>query len=142
MVANRCSDLSGDQLDGPVMGAMRDERYKSDVPMVHKFRYIGETSHALRKTASEHVDNVDHLKKESFWVEHWIETHGTNQIKPEFKFEVIVSYRDPMRRQLAEALMINQEGDLNRRNELNSNNMCKLVPQLFGVDSEKGTGYK
>ena len=102
-----------------------------------KFRYVGETSRPLRERICEHVDNLLNWKKESFWLEHWLETHGTDVKTPDFKFEVIACYRDPMRRQLAEALKILHEGDLNRRNEINSNDLCRLVPEISSIETEK-----
>ena len=102
-----------------------------------KCRYVGETSRHLRDRAIEHYENLRHWKKESFWVEHWLTQHGTETTPPDFKFEVVVKYNDPMRRQLAEALLILNKGDLNRRNEYNSNEVCRLAPGKNSLEIEK-----
>ena len=56
-------------------------------------------------------------------------SHGTDIIRPEFKFEIVTCYKDPMRRQLAEALLILEKGELNKKNEINSNEVCRLAPK-------------
>ena len=49
---------------------------------------------------------------------------------PEFKFKILASYDDPLRRQLNEALNIGWIGTLNRKDEMNSNEICQLQPSI------------
>ena len=46
-----------------------------------------------------------------------MEHHGSSSACPTFKFRVIGSFKDPLRRQLLEAIKITYSGTLNKRNE-------------------------
>ena len=99
--------------------------------------YIGETSRPFRERVAEHLTNVENWKPTSFWIAHWMDHHSTDTIRPEFKFEVVSQYPDPLRRQLAEALEIMDTGNLNKRLEFNSNELCRMESKLFGHDLEQ-----
>ena len=58
-------------------------------------------------------------------------------VRPQFKFEVLTSYKDALRRQLAEGLYILEKGDLNKRCEYNSNEICRLAPVSSHREIEK-----
>ena len=79
-----------------------------------KYQYVGETSRPLRERVLEHQKNFLNWKKDSFWLEHWFQEHGMDTVRPQFKFEVLTSYKDALRRQLAEGLYILERGDLNK----------------------------
>ena len=51
--------------------------------------YIGETSRPVRERCIEHKENLMNWKHESFWLQHWIMTHGTETECPDFDFKVI-----------------------------------------------------
>ena len=109
--------------------SMGMDSYIGNAPTRMKnFQHVGETSRPLRERVAEHVENLKYWKKESFWVEHWLTEHGLDIECPEFKFEVVAAYTDPLRRQLAEGLLILEKGDLNRRCEYNNNFICRLGP--------------
>ena len=60
----------------------------------------------MRERCIEHRENLMNWKHESFWLQHWIMTHGTETECPDFDFKVISVLSDPLQRQLAETLHI------------------------------------
>ena len=63
--------------------------------------YIGETSRPVRERISEHVRNLRNWNRESVMIKHWMQAHGTDVNCPEFKFNIIGSFSDPLKRQLS-----------------------------------------
>ena len=57
---------------------------------------------------------------------HLMEVHGDSMIPPKFKFERVASYKDIFTRQISEALLIETEGTLNKRQEYGCNNLFRL----------------
>ena len=55
-----------------------------------------------------------------------MDAHGTEVVCPQFKFERISQYSDPLRRQLCEALNIIDKGTLNGKYEFGINELCRL----------------
>ena len=100
------------------------------------FKYIGETSRPLRLRAKEHMKKLEALEEDSFILFHWVEAHDTEIEPPTFKFERIGTYRDPLTRQIAEALFIIKEGDLNSKHEFGLNHICRLEASLSRRDAE------
>ena len=92
--------------------------------------YVGETSRPWRERVIEHVRGMINIKQDSVFVQHWMEAHGTSTVCPEFKFKILASYDDPLRRQLNEALNIGWIGTMNRKDEMNSNEICQLQPSI------------
>ena len=88
--------------------------------------YVGETSRPWRERIREHVENTKKLKPDSVIVQHWAEQHGTHTVSPEFEFSIIGQYKDPLRRQICEAIQIIDQGTLNRKSEFNVNELCRL----------------
>ena len=56
---------------------------------------------------------------------------------PRFKFEVVGQYKDPLRRQLGEALHIMESGNLNRKMEFNKNEICRLESRQRAWETEE-----
>ena len=86
---------------------------------------------------AEHLTNVKRWKPTSFWIAHWMDNHSRDTRRPEFKFEIVSQYPDPLRRPLAETLEIMESGNLNKRLEFNSNELCRMESKLFGPDLEQ-----
>ena len=57
-----------------------------------------------------------------------MEFHSTVQSCPQFKFEVIDRYTDPLRRQLCQGLNILSTGTMNRKMEFHENLICRMEP--------------
>ena len=89
--------------------------------------YIGETSRPVRERIIEHMKNAGNLDPESFIVEHWADKHGTDVVCPVFRFKIVRAYGDALRRQIHEAVLIQERGTLNRKSEFNMNELCGLV---------------
>ena len=99
--------------------------------------YIGETSRPWRERIKEHMSNAENLKSNSVIVHHWAERHGLQTTCPEFEFEIISQYKDPLRRQICEAIHIADQGTLNRKSEFNVNELCRLESNRHWRDLEK-----
>ena len=56
--------------------------------------------------------------------------HGDSMDAPEFEFKRLISFSDSFSRQLAEALYIEKEGNLNRRMEYGYNHLYRLESNL------------
>ena len=99
--------------------------------------YVGETARPLRERAIEHERNKINWNPQSYQIAHWMEHHYNDAECPEFQFEIISQYTDPLRRQLSEALYILKPGTLNKKMEFNSNEICRLLPSKNSWDLEK-----
>ena len=66
-----------------------------------------------------------------------MESHSLDTECPEFKFEVVRQYSDPLRRQLSEALHILEVGSLNRKMEFNENMLCRLESKQTDWEADK-----
>ena len=101
--------------------------------------YVGESSRSLYERAKEHQAEKENLSEDSHQVKHWLTSHQEMSSPPEFKFRIIQTFRDPLSRQLAEAVRIDLRGEdvLNSRSEYSR---CR-VPRLR-IDMEDWTGRK
>ena len=103
--------------------------------VVHK--YIGETSRLMRTRMFEHMSALGRLNKKSFQVQHWMESHSLSSYPADFKFEIIQSFKDPLSRQLCEALEIVNSGNLNQKTEFKLNDLCRLVSDRTDREKEE-----
>ena len=60
-----------------------------------------------------------------------MESHPLETVSPKFSFQVVSKHKDPLSRQLKEAVCIKEEGALNRRNEYQLNELVRLEPSSF-----------
>ena len=67
---------------------------------------------------------------------HWMYSHGTSVIPPNFKCKQINKYRDSLSRQIGEAVWIITDGNLNNKNEYGINHLCRLVDDKIGWEAE------
>ena len=99
--------------------------------------YIGETSRPLRERVWEHNQNLRNGSTKSFILSHWMDAHSGSNEPPEFKWTIMDSYTDALRRQLAEGLLILKSGVLNKKLEFNNNLICRMEARTNGALSEK-----
>ena len=66
-----------------------------------------------------------------------MEAHNSSEDPPEFKWSVLSSYADALRRQLGEGLHIMESGVLNRKIEFNNNLICRMEARTDERMSEK-----
>ena len=117
-----------------------EDTFKNELAEVSMFKvptYVGETCRPWRERILEHYKGIHNVKSDSVFVEHWMHTHGLEVECPEFKFEIIGAYSDALRRQIGEAVNIIDKGTLNRKNEFNSNELCRLEPTVTTWTSEE-----
>ena len=76
--------------------------------------YVGETNRPLRMRANEHWNNLLALNTDSFMLTPWMIKHGLQMRPPEYKFKVLGCYRDSLSRQVAEAVYIEDRGNMNK----------------------------
>jgi len=98
--------------------------------------YIGETSRPVLARVVEHIRKAEKLSSESFMVQHWCTHHGTDTEAPKFEFKVIKTCREALSRQVGEAVLIEESGNLNSKAEFGMNHLCRLVSQINPQDEE------
>ena len=101
-----------------------DENTSRLNPMVP--RYIGESSRPLRMRAHEHWSNLRESKNESFMLIHWMQCHGLQMQAPRYKFKKLGTFGDSLSRQVTEAVLIEQYGNLNKKSEFGINHLSRL----------------
>ena len=65
-----------------------------------------------------------------------MDKHYLDTQPPKFKFDVLSSFKDPLSRQLCDAMNIVQSGNLNKKSKYNTNDLCRLVTSISDKDSE------
>ena len=110
---------------------------KSDGMRGGCFKYVGESSRPFRMRVKEHHENLRDLKPKSFMLSHWMSQHATQMVPPVFEFRIIGRYRDCLSRQVAEALLIEDRGNLNKKSEFTSNHISRLESGLSQWEKER-----
>ena len=98
--------------------------------------YIGETSRPWRCRILEHVQALESRDPKSFAVRHLALSHGTTTVAPKFSFHKVISHIDPLSRQLKEAILIRDEGNMNRKDEFSNNEIIRLESNGYTWDRE------
>ena len=88
--------------------------------------YIGETARTLRQRSTEHWNKARLWGLNSFIIRHWMTHHGTQTEPPGFKFKVLKKFKEPLGRQILEALMIIDSGTMNMKQEFGATHLCRL----------------
>ena len=114
-----------------------DEMDPSQSSKMMKSSYVGESSRPIRARVREHINNLRCGSSKSFIISHWMDKHSASIEAPVFKWEILASYTDALRRQLGEGLYIMEAGGLNRRDEFNHNLICRMSPVMNEPMSEK-----
>ena len=68
--------------------------------------YVGESVCSLYEWAKEHQDDADGRKEDSHRMKHWVLDNTSLPDPTKFKMKVVSSYRDPLTRQVREAVRI------------------------------------
>ena len=63
--------------------------------------------------------------------------HGSDSTPPEFEFKMVKKFRDSLSRQIAEAILIQEKGTLNQKNEFGANFLCRLEPAGSSWEEER-----
>ena len=95
--------------------------------------YVGESARSLYERAKEHHDDELNMKEDSHRMKHWVLDHPNLPDPPKFKMKIVSSYRDPLTRQVGEAVRIEMRGG-NTLNSKTEYNRCRL-PRLT-IDQE------
>ena len=96
--------------------------------------YVGESSRSMYERTGEHVADRVSRKEESHQIKHWLLDHAELVEPPKFKFRLVKSFKDPMSRQLAEAVRIELRGNdiLNSKAEFNRSRVPRLRVDMEG----------
>ena len=93
--------------------------------------YIGETARQIGTRVAEHLNNVRLFKKQSFILDHWMTSHGMDPQPPTFEFKVLSKHKDALTRQIREAILIRNRGNLNKRDEFALNEIIKMESSRY-----------
>ena len=94
---------------------------------------MGESARSLYERAKEHHEDEESRKEDSHRMKHWVLDHPSLLDPPRFKIKVVSSYRDPLNRQVGEAVRIEMRGG-NTLNSKTEYNRCR-IPRLV-IDQE------
>ena len=99
--------------------------------------YIGESARQVGERVREHMLKALSLNKKSFIVDHWMEKHPLDTSPPSFEYKVLSVHRDPLSRQLREAVIIGKRGLLNKKNEFGLNELIRLDAPVYSWDQQQ-----
>ena len=99
--------------------------------------YIGESSRQVGDRVAEHLNKAAAFHKDSFIVRHWLQEHYLDTQMPRFRFQVVRTFKDALSRQLLEAVMIKQQGNLNMKQEFRSNELIRSQTSKYSWEEEK-----
>ena len=85
----------------------------------------------------EHITRAQSLHRKSFVVDHWMEKHPINTSPPSFEYNTLSVHKDPLSRQLREAVVIGKKGGLNKKNEFGLNELIRLNAPTYSWDQEQ-----
>ena len=101
--------------------------------------YVGESSRSMYERGKEHVkDGKDHGEDSHQW-KHWTTEHPDLGGDPQFRLKIVKVFSDPLTRQLAEAVRIEQRGQniLNSKSEFSRCRVPRLTLETEGWKKEK-----
>ena len=87
--------------------------------------YVGESARSLYERGKEHHEDERTRKEDSHRMKHWILDHPDLPHPPKFKLKIVSSYRDPLTRQVSEAVRIELRGG-NTLNSKTEYNRCRI----------------
>ena len=116
--------------------------YKRNITYAHKCQaqgcgkeYVGESSRSAYERGHEHMNDYVKKKPDSHRFKHETTDHPA-EAPPEFKFNVIATYKSALTRQIAEAVMIRRRGDkiLNSKGMYNRCRLPRLMVENQDLD--------
>jgi hypothetical protein len=101
--------------------------------------YVGESSRSIYERAKEHDADKEKNSEESHQIKHWLSSHEELLAPPKFKFKLVKSFKDPLTRQLSEAVRIELRGSeiLNSKSEYSRCRVPRLTVDMEGWKSKK-----
>ena len=104
--------------------------------------YVGESSRSIYERSKEHVADRENLAEESHQVKHWLSSHEELLTPPKFKFKLIQCFKDPLTRQLSEAVRIELRGSdiLNSKSEYSRCRVPRLTVDMEGWKTKATAG--
>ena len=106
----------------------KDGKSAKDFQLDGQGVYVGESSRSLYERSKEHVADRIGGKEDSHQLKHWITSHPNLEEPPRFIFKIVNSFKDPLTRQLSEAIRIERRG-CNILNSKAEYNRCR-IPRL------------
>ena len=123
---SRCIECNGME-KGKDEAITKDSR---DSPSI----YVGETSRSLMERSREHHDDYKKQREDSHRMKHWANSHPGPE-KPKFHHYIIASFKSSLRRQVAEAVRIQQRSQV--LNSVGVYNRSKLTRLVIDKDWDK-----
>ena len=97
--------------------------------------YYGESHRNLYSRGKEHEKKLEKKDEGSFMFRHQVERHDSKPV--EFEMKVVKSFRDPLSRQVTEAILIkNHQGELlNSKSEFHQPSLIRIHSEIVkGLD--------
>ena len=95
--------------------------------------YFGESHRNLYSRGREHEKKLERKEDSSFMFRHQVEKHNSRPV--EFEMKVVRSFRDPLTRQVTEAVMIkNHRGELlNSKAEFHQPSLMRIRSEITNI---------
>ena len=92
----------------------------------------------MYERAKEHDADKEKKSEESHQIKHWLSSHEELLSPPKFKFKLVRSFKDPLTRQLSEAVRIELRGTeiLNSKSEYSRCRVPRLTVDMEGWKSK------
>ena len=103
--------------------------------------YVGESSRSMYERTKEHDADREKRSEESHQIKHWLSSHEELLAPPKFRFKLVRSFKDPLTRQLSEAVRIELRGSeiLNSKSEYSRCRVPRLTVDMEGWKSKSET---
>ena len=139
--ADRINGDAGGEKSKLLVPSNCDDRINNENEDGRRSIYVGETSRSLRERAIEHIRGGRNLDEKNFITKHWLHKHPDDLIPPEFTFSVDTIHKDPLSREINEAIKIRECESmfiiLNSKSEWNSITLPRLCIEKKSWERKK-----
>ena len=114
-----------------------DAEHRRGQSVKHCGRYVGQTAQTLYERSRKHLQGLKNHDTGGFAFKHWALVHPDSPVPPGLSFSVVKKHKDPLSRQLREAVVIGKKGGLNKKNEFGLNELIRLNAPTYSWDQEQ-----
>ena len=120
-----CTEEQQKREEGNI-GANKRKR-KAGVDYNMKGIYVGESSRSLYERTKEHRADAVGDAPDSHMRKHWRDSHPEMREMPQFRFKIVMSFKDSLSRQVAESVRIDMRGEvINSKSVYSRNRLPRL----------------